>query len=626
MKTNRIRQILESEKFECLNIAILYHLILILILTLIVNHNKINESVINIVSSPIEEVIIDHEINLPVENFDPVETSINHEDINVSDSSLNTNSEIQTPSAIEIDSIENAEPSLVSDYIGETISGIGANIGTGISNESSTGSALDRLTIEIIDNAQTKDLNVVWLFDASISLNFQRQQIKDRFDKIIEELGFAENTKNITHCICSFGQSIQFITEKPTDKASVLKADMDKIVLDESGIENTFNAIGQVCKKYTKYGSRLMIIVFTDEVGDDINLLDAVSALCINKVCPVYVVGSPSPFGKSTTQFKFVEFDPEYRQEERWVQIQQGPESLYDLILDIKTLPIDDETLDSGFGPFALSKLCLDTSGIYFSVHPNRSSSKVGKQQISPLSSYISRFFDHDIMRMYKPDYRSVASQTKIYQTHKTIKSLVQASQIPLKISDEQTLRFKAYNEGMFAQELSMAQRFSAKVEPKINEIYNILLNGESSANTLDDKRIIASYYLAMGRILATKCRIESYNLVLAEAKTGLKKSDPKTNIWILIPSPEFKVSNSVLNKQYNSSQKYLQYVIDNFPNTPWALIAHQELNTPFGYRWVEHYEEPPKMGDGGNGNNNPKDDMAKPKLIPKPQRKIDKI
>jgi hypothetical protein len=31
-------------------------------------------------------------------------------------------------------------------------------------------------------------------------------------------------------------------------------------------------------------------------------------------------------------------------------------------------------------------------------------------------------------------------------------------------------------------------------------------------------------------------------------------------------------------------------------------------------------------MGNGGGGNNNPQDDKPKPKLIPKPQRKIDKI
>jgi hypothetical protein len=129
-----------------------------------------------------------------------------------------------------------------------------------------------------------------------------------------------------------------------------------------------------------------------------------------------------------------------------------------------------------------------------------------------------------------------------------------------------------------------------------------------------------------MGRILSTKCRIESYNLVLAEAKTGLKKKDPKSNIWMLMPSKDFDLNNSLLKKYYEGSQKYLRFVVDHYPDTPWALIANEELNTPISYKWYEDYEEPPKSNNGGGGNNNPQDDKARPKLIPKPQRKIDKI
>jgi len=200
------------------------------------------------------------------------------------------------------------------------------------------------------------------------------------------------------------------------------------------------------------------------------------------------------------------------------------------------------------------------------------------------------------------------------------------ACSIPLNISGEQTLRFKAFDEGTFVNELNMAQRFSAKLEPKIQQIYNALLTGEQAYDTLEDDRWKASYALAMGRILSTKCRIESYNVILAEAKTGLKKKDPKSNIWLLLPSSDFILNNSVLKKSYESSQRYLRFVVDNYPNTPWALIAQAELDTPMGYKWTEEYEPPPKMGNGGGGNNNPSDDKAKPKLIPKPQRKVDKI
>ena len=624
---SKINHILGSQECEYFSIAFLYHVILIGLLALIVN--KISDTnQLNIITiRNEEESIVEVDTILPeITEFSTETTSFSDEPVQIAaESSLNTNVDINIPEVSNIEFINDEELTPSTNFIGETISGVGMTLGKGLSNEKSTGGALDRLTVEIIDHAQTKNLNVVWLFDASISLNLQRQLIRNRFDKILEELTFAENTKEINHAICSFGESFRFITEQPTNDANTLKKDMDQILLDESGIENTFNAIGQTCKKYFKSGSRLMIIVFTDEIGDDISLLDSVSSLCSHKATSIYVVGSPAPFGKSKAQFKFVDFDPNYDQKEKWVEIQQGPETLYSMILQIKSLPIDEETLDSGFGSFALSKLCLDTGGIYFSVHPNRSSDKVQKQQTQPLSSYISRFFDHETMIKYKPDYRSYGIQSKEAQSHLSKRALIQAASIPLVISGEQTLRFKAFDEGTFVNELNMAQRFSAKLEPKIQQVYNALLTGESSYGTLEDRWKV-SYALAMGRILATKCRIESYNLVLAEAKTGLKKKDPKTNIWILLPSKEFNTTNSVLTKNYKASQTYLKYVVDNFPNTPWSLIANEELNTPIGYQWIEHYEEPPKNNGGGGGNNVPKDDMAKPKLIPKPQRKIDKI
>lgn len=624
----QINDILSEETTEHYCIAFLINSIALLALSLIMGQSLDTKPNIIITSSSTEEKIeFDEPINIPETfSFDDKHSAVS-EEIIIQDQAASSIavSEIDVPSNMTVEPMEEVGSEFSSDLVGQTLSGISSNLGSGFSSQSSSGGALDRLTVEIIKSGESKDTNVIWLLDASVSLSYQRQLIADRFSKILQELEFANTSYQINHGVYSFGQSFHKVTKDLTDDPAVLKSAVESILLDESGIENTFAAIGQVCKSEYVFGSRLLVVVFTDEIGDDVQLLDVVSNLARSKASMIYVVGNPAPFGKSTTQFKFVEFDPKYDQTEKWVEIKQGPESLYDIILDIHSLPIDDETLDSGFGPFALSKLCLDSGGLYFSVHPNRGSSKVDKKQTSPLSSYISRFFDHETMTKYKPDYRSYGIQNKEAQSHAAKKALVLASSIPLNITGEQTLKFKAFDEGTFVNELNMAQRFSAKLEPKIQQVYNALLTGESSYDTLEDRWKV-SYALAMGRILATKCRIESYNLVLAEAKTGLKKQDPKSNIWILLPSKEFSVNNSVLKKCYESSQKYLKFVIDNYPNTPWALIAQSELDTPIGYKWVEEYEPPPKMGNGGAGNNNPSDDKAKPKLILKPQRKVDKI
>jgi len=201
------------------------------------------------------------------------------------------------------------------------------------------------------------------------------------------------------------------------------------------------------------------------------------------------------------------------------------------------------------------------------------------------------------------------------------------ACKIPIQINNNQKINFTAYTEGEFVEQLNEAQKYSAKIEPQIDRIYTILKEVEPQSKSLDEKRWLASYNLAMGRILATKCRIELYNAMLAEAKTGLQKNDPKNNLWNLEFDAEFTTKSSQLQKSYATAIKYLQSIVSDFPDTPWALVAQNELDTPMGYKWIDSYKEPSKMNDGSNNNNNPlpKDDIKR-KIELKPQRKIDKI
>lgn len=624
---SKIKEILGSEKCEYFSIAFLYHCCVIGLLAIcFVAVNK-SQPVINIiVQNEPEDINYDPIEMIDIENFDTEKTSTNNsEEIIGSDTSLSVDDKIEIPSTIALDQSDILERDMVDDINNDILSGVGDIAGKGLSQEKSTGSALDRLTVEIVSNAEHNNVHVIWLLDASISLSNQRKDIASRFNKILSELENLRNPSNIiVHSIFAFGKDCTKLCD-PTEDLDTLLNSIHSVGLDLSGIENTFQSVHELVKKYGKKDPKLMVIVFTDETGDDIDWLNAASLVCRQKATPVYVVGVPAPFGKSKAQFKYVDPDPNYDQKERWVEITQGPETLYPMVLDLRSLPIDDEVLDSGFGPFALCSLCSETGGIYFSVHPDRKSTKVSKKETSPLSSNISIFFDKNDMFRYSPDYRSPNRQTQEINTHKIKSALIKACSIPIHISDEQTKTFKAFSEGQFVDEINQAQRFSAKLEPKIDQIYKILKDVEKDYDTLKDNRWRASYALAMGRILATKSRIELYNQILAEAKTGLKKKDPKTNSWVLYNNINFVSNNSQTTKNYQSAIHYLEQVIDEHPNTPWAYIADEELTTPFGYGWKENYIEPPQMGGGGGNNNPPKDDTIK-KLQPKPQRKIDKI
>lgn len=621
---------LGSEHCEYVSIAFLYHCILLLILALIISYSPINKNPILIVSSQDVELI--PEIDPNIEQIDIFSNQIqpinNNEIINTSE---NITEQIEINHSIDSDNTSEFVTNNELDNLGEeTLSldaiGINTNTKSNTIGENSLGGALDRLTLEIIQSANQKDTNVIWLMDSSISLYNQRQNIHDRISNILQQISVEPSEHKVQHRIVSFGQSCINISKEFTNDSSTLKEDIKRIVIDNSGIENIFSAINYSCIQSYKKNSRLLVIVFTDETGEDVQYLDAVSSLCRKQGTMIYVVGNPAPFGKSKAQFRFVEFDQSYKSEDRWVEIDQGPETIAPIVLNIKSLPIDNETLDSGFGPFALSKLCLDTGGIYFSVHPDRDKKISNKNETTPLNSYISYFFDALVMNKYNPDYRSISIQTIDINKSQAKSSLVKACQIPLHISNDQRLKFHCFTQDQFIQELNDAQKFAAKIEPQINQIYQILITGEKDLSNLSDKRWIASYYLALGRILNAKCRIELYNSSLAQAKFGIKKQQDRSNIFILEPTNK-PIENSQLQKLANLGKHYLELIVKNYPETPWSLIAQCELDCPVSYAWKEDYETPPSNKDGGGGGNGmPKDDMKKPKLIPKPIRKLDKI
>ena len=622
----KLEEVLSSKSFEQISWSfLLYSIALLLLSTVSITIDNLDPKTIEILSS------------ISTENIAEPAKDISIEDVKFSEElSILKDS---TQSALSIPEIQNKELvvanelvleesnenidslSLNIDNINETING---GFDKSTEQSSSVGGVLDRLTPELVSLAEKKPLNVIWLFDASISLSKQRDQIKGRISKILDEIEEISSGKPITHIICSFGKTLIPISKQPQTLDKDIISDIESIKLDDSGIENVFGSVVKLCDLYKDY--RNAIIVFTDEVGDDIAELEKAINSTQRKSTPVYVVGPPAPFGLPSIEFKYVDPDPKYDQKERWVQISQGPETLFKMTLDLHTLPIDEAGLDSGYGPYGLTRLCYSSGGIYFSVHPNRSSNIITKKHIEPLSSNISRFFDPVVMTKYRPDYRNYLAQHYEIEKDKVKTALIKACQIPLKISSNQKTNFTAFNEGDFADQLKDAQIFSAQIEPKVDQIYNILKSVESLSSKLDSRWMV-SYNLAMGRILATKCRIELYNLVLAEAKSGIKKQDKKSNAWTLERTKEFTTKNSQLNKYHDASVEYLQSVVANCPGTPWAAIAQEELDTPMGYKWIEKYIEPPKagMGNGGNNNNVPKDDKAK-KLEIKPQRKIDKI
>jgi len=517
-----------------------------------------------------------------------------------------------------------------------------------------TDGAIDRITAEILRSIEERPTLVVWLFDASTSLIRRRAEIRSRFDRIYEELGIAQESRRdkssadqlqeepLLTSVISFGETVQVVTKDPTADLETIRSSIDGIQIDSSGIEMTFSALYLAADRYksfrTSKGAKgpqrnVMLIAVTDERGDDVQGADKTIDICRKFAIPIYVLGVPAPFGRTATFIKYVDPDPKFDQSEQWAQIDQGPETIFPerVSLGYEDNFYEEPTLDSGFGPYAISRACYETGGTYFTIHPNRRYDRdLSKLQTEAFSSHLQRFFDPDKMAKYKPDYLTEAAYMRQVSKSPLRSSLIEASRLARSgVLDQPRLRFVATDEAAVIRDLTMSQQESARLEPGLNALVSVLQLGESSRDKEKSPRWLASYDLSYGTSLAAKVRNETYNLMLAKAKRGMQPSDPKSNTWTLVPSKEISVS-SKLEKEAELASSLLAGVVKNHEGTPWAYLAKEELTRPIGWSWVDSYTDlsPPPPAP-----NNPPpppptasaDDEAKMLKMP-PKRPIPKL
>jgi len=540
-----------------------------------------------------------------------------------------------------------AEPDLVSDIKIEPVNDAptaqaidAAVVVKGAVGVGTTGAAgaVDHLTAEIAASLAQRPTVVCWVFDQSVSLSGQRRQIADRLDRVFEELGANRSPAhrpNLTNMVVAFGQEVNIVTRKPTDEVEEVVKAIESIPVDSSGAEMTFLAIRKTAEAAKIYRTsspkkNVMIVVFTDEVGNDGNMVDETARLCRTLSMPVYVVGVPAPFGIDKVKMKYVEFDPKYEQVEEWVEIEQGPETLFPEVVRVRSGRFADEAIDSGFGPFNLSKICADTGGIYFRVHANSGArGKVTNEMTKPMSSRLRYFFDPDVMRAYQPDYVSRGKLEQELAGNRAKRVLVEAARkSQLEPMEHAETTFPRKDEGELKNLLGDAQKAAARIQPKIDALYELLKTGLPDRDKIREKRWQAGYDLALGRVLAVKVRTDAYNLMLAQASLGMNFKDPKSDTWKLTPSDKVTVG-STTEKLAKQANELLERVVREHPGTPWALLAGEELRVPLGYEWTEAHTGVKADKDMGGGNNVPRaraDDKKKMLGPPKPRRDPTKL
>jgi len=627
-------------------VSLVIHVVALLGLALIgIQKIDLPSSAITIVAEvePIEEdLLIAPEMVVAAEESSPAASDAQNLEVATA-----VASEISDDPVVTVDVAEAFEGEIAIDPLDLPPTGadLGAFLQTGRIGEgdtgvgiAGTGGAVDRLTVEIAASLQQRTTVVCWVFDQSVSLAGQRREIAERLDRVFEELGLATRESHgheLLNLVFAYGQKVNPVVTQPTQETAPVVAAIDSIPVDESGVEMTFTAIAEAAKKAKQVRispskRNVMIIAFTDEVGDDQQYADQVAAFCRTQAMRVYVVGVPAPFGMREVRIKFKEFDPKYDDDVQWAVVEQGPESLYPEVVRVRSGREADEPIDSGFGPFSLSKLCAETGGIYFCVHANRNAAqRVTDREVADMASGLRYFFDPEVMQAYRPDYRAAAKIDQLLAGNGAMKALVEAAKSSeVAPMDAPVFEFLRRDDGALAQLLGDAQKKAAVLQPKIDALYGILAAGLPDRDKVKEKRWQAGYDLALGRVLALKVRTDAYNIMLAQAKAGMKFKDPKSDTWRLEVDNDISAVGSQTEKLALQARMLLNRVVDEHPETPWAHYAAAELRQPLGYRWEEaHTGVNEKKNDGGGGGGNrPSDDTRRTLAPPKPKRDVKKL
>jgi len=466
-----------------------------------------------------------------------------------------------------------------------------------------TAGAVDRMTLEIAASLRQRRTLPVWLFDESISLESRREEIIARFDNIYRQLGLMDDidTKEALRTgIVGYGKDVHILVPEPTADINELNKAVKSITSDVTGVENVFAAINAAIKQYgparKRMRANMMFIIVTDERGDDFGgdsyavLEETVRKLTRDGI-RVYCIGNSSPFGrqKGYVRVKWkaedgTEFDEDIPDAD------QGPETPLAEGLQLPFWTAQAQQLDrmsSGYGPYTLSRLCAETSGIFF-VADDTTVKKWPAQ----------------VMRQYAPDYRPGSEYRKQVQTNLAKQALIAAAQLAVneRVPVPQ-LAFQANNDNILREQVTEAQKPLAVLDYFLARVHEALETGEKHRDKLDTDRWRAQYDLAMGRVLAMRVRAFGYNAVLAEMKSNPRRFEKAgSNQWILEPSDKIE-GGANIRKMHDKAIVYLNRVIDEHPDTPWAFLAKMELSDPLGWQWKESQIAVPQMGgDGGNG------------------------
>jgi len=506
------------------------------------------------------------------------------------------------PAATPANSSSSSEPASAS---GESISGRSPATTSRSSSSSrrfhgGEGSEMRRIGAEIQQSLELGPTQIVWLFDSTESAQELVDSCRDQAQQLYESTSVREllssGEKKLLTSVVTFDDKTQFTLEAPTDKPEEITQALTAVAPSKVSAEKPFTAIKQAVEKYAaqcrEQGRSLMLVMVTDEAGEDSDVLDAATKLLKNQAIPLFVIGPPAPWGQ-VNPFTMPGGPKNTGTGADGERPHYGPESVVSERVHV-AMPAGiggfrvakNDLFDSGFGSFGLERLCRAGGGAYLITRP-RTLGGFGKGQTWPSGTEFH--IEPNVLSKYAPEYISKAEYDRLTQENKARFALTEAAKQGFADSlVNPDLRFpKSANEAQMKTRLDEAQRQPARIAGPIDKLYQTLQAGEADRDKLTSPRLQVEYDYAYGRVLAAKARNDGYNQMLAALKNGKGPKDSSSNEYVLEPADNYE-TNSALKKMAEKAKLYLERVVKDHPGTPWAKLAEDDLQIPMGWKFSE--------------------------------------
>ncbi len=477
----------------------------------------------------------------------------------------------------------------------------------GIVTTTAVGSAVEGILGHVRGELDSDMVQVVWLLDASLSLEADRQEIAARVAPFYREMQQRPGKKErpLRSVVMSYAKDSQILLRSTENVVNVVET-IRRMPSDPTGLENVFNAIQHAVRTVSSWKGTTVLVVWTDESGDDHPLLEETIQACRRERVVVHVVGPEAVLGMEQGLQRWV--IPE-TQQAFLLPVKRGPDACWPERLRLPYW-FDDasppwsqggayipgagatyggpyrEGVLSGVGPYALTRLALETGGTFSILRRRGEAGPAWTQQ-----------------QRYLPDYEAPREILSALRTEPLRQAVVDATALtwqadlrpPLRVfflqqnnvypyrpylSYQPPPLFQAALKAALPDHLAQAERDLAVIETALSRLDPIKLGSAYENERLPRWR--AWYDLNLGRLLAMSVRLAEYRETLRLVREGVGVT-PQTNHLELLPTRGLK-SGRVADQRATWAHEHLTRVTREHAGTPWAQLAQWELDHALGF------------------------------------------